>query len=95
MKNWKWTAQDESVNFAGTVSGADAASEEDAEAIVERHNKQCAALEAERDELKRRLDAVLNKLDNPYWVGLPYEPTIGAVRQIAAQCHDIAEGRTP
>lgn len=61
--------------------------------LIDVHNADIAALEARIAELQRRLDAVLSKLDNPYWVGLPYEPTICAVRQIAAQCHDIAEGR--
>lgn len=60
-----------------------------------RWREKALAARRERDDLQRRLDAVLEKLDNPYWVGLPYEPTIGAVKQIAAQCRAIAEGWEP
>lgn len=55
----KWTTNDNSILDNSTYWCQYAAGPGFAEAIVARHNSEIAALEAERDEYRRRLDGVL------------------------------------
>lgn len=78
-----------------------------AQLIADRHNVELAFVEQERDaycerlhevraelaDYKARLEKVVACLQNPYWIGLPYEPAIVAVQQVADKAIAIAEGR--
>lgn len=58
----KWMPYDGYVGPLGTKLRPIQCIEKNAEEIASRHNADIAALEAERDELRRRLDAVLDRL---------------------------------
>lgn len=56
----KWKRQDETVCMPNTVCCAMASDGEEARLIVAAHNADIDALTTERDELQRRMDAVVN-----------------------------------
>lgn len=58
----KWTRQNETVCMHGTVKCSNAEDDAEAQYIVTMHNADIDALTAERDELQRRLDAILDRL---------------------------------
>jgi len=58
----KWKAQDRTVCIRGTVVCGQAEDDAECGIIVDAHNADIDALTAERDELKRRLDAVVAKI---------------------------------
>ena len=58
----KWKAQDRTVCIRGTVVCGQAEDDAECGIIVDAHNADIDALTAERDELQRRLDAVVASL---------------------------------
>jgi len=58
----KWKAQDRTVCIRGTVVCGQAEDDAECGIIVDAHNADIDAMTAERDELKRRLDAVVAKI---------------------------------
>jgi len=58
----KWKAQDRTVCIRGTVVCGQAEDDAECGIIVDAHNADIDAMTAERDELQRRLDAVVAKI---------------------------------
>lgn len=63
MSRYLWSSQYESVNFKGTIDGADAASEEDANKIVLRHNREIYKLLNEIDDQNQKINEVLELIE--------------------------------
>ena len=95
----KWKAQDRTVCIRGTVVCGQAEDDAECGIIVDAHNADIDALTAERDELQRRLDAVVASLkpDGPPIPGGMFDKEVRVLWRAGIELHTkalaIAEGR--
>jgi hypothetical protein len=95
----RWKAQDRTVCIRGTVVCGQAEDDAECGIIVDAHNADIAALEAERDEWKRRCEKIVESLkpDGPPIPGGMFDKEVRVLWRAGIELHTnalaIAEGR--